>query len=140
VRTTRTARAASAASAWCLTEEAARLYLLYMEREYGLLDSDYVFVNLWGGQLERPLNYAAVSRLVARSSRRVGFDFTPHDFRHTFVTPRPARRRAPGGDQPAGDPPLGHDHDRRLQPPGARGSAGRLEATGLLDPIAEVVG
>jgi integrase len=49
-----------------LTEEAARLYLLYMEHQYGPLDSDYVFVNLWAGQLGRPLNYAAVSRLVAR--------------------------------------------------------------------------
>jgi integrase/recombinase XerD len=69
-----------------LTEEAARLYLLYMEHEYGLLDSDHVFVNLWGGELGRPLTYAAVSRLVARTRKRVGFDFTPHDFRHTFVT------------------------------------------------------
>jgi integrase/recombinase XerD len=69
-----------------LTEEAARLYLLYMEHEYGLLDSDYVFVNRWGGERGRPLNYAAVSRLVVRTRRRVGFDFAPHDFRHTFVT------------------------------------------------------
>lgn len=69
-----------------LTEEAARLYLLYMEHEYGLLDSDYVFVNLWGGEPGRPLSYAAVSRLVARTRTRVGFDFTPHDFRHTFVS------------------------------------------------------
>jgi integrase/recombinase XerD len=55
-----------------LTEEAARLYLLYMEHEYGLLDSDYVFVNLWGGERGRPLNYAAVSRLVARTRKRIG--------------------------------------------------------------------
>jgi integrase len=69
-----------------LTEEAVRLYLLDMEHEYGLLDSDYVFVNLWGGERGRPLSYATVSRLVARSRKRVGFEFTPHDFRHTFVS------------------------------------------------------
>jgi integrase len=38
------------------------------------------------GRRGRPLNYAAVSRVVARTSKRVGFDFAPHDFRHTFVT------------------------------------------------------
>jgi Phage integrase family len=69
-----------------LTEEAAKLYLLYMEHEYGLLDSDYVFVNLWGGELGRPLTYAAVSRLVASTRRRVGFEFTPHELRHTFMS------------------------------------------------------
>jgi integrase len=69
-----------------LTKDASRLYLLYMEHEYELLDSDYVFVNRWGGEHGRPLSYAAVSRLVARTRRRVGFDFTPHDFRHTFVS------------------------------------------------------
>jgi hypothetical protein len=39
-----------------LTEEAARLYLLYVEHEHGPLDSDYVFVNLWCGELGRLLN------------------------------------------------------------------------------------
>ncbi len=37
-----------------LTDEAVRLHLLYMEHEYGLLDSDYVFVNLWGGEGRAP--------------------------------------------------------------------------------------
>lgn len=66
--------------------EIVQLYLLYMEHEYGLLDSDYVFVNLWGGEIGAPMKYSAVDKLVARTERRVGFSFTPHDLRHTFVT------------------------------------------------------
>jgi integrase/recombinase XerD len=84
-----------------LTEEAARLYLLYMEHEYGLLDSDYVFVNLWGGEPGRPLSYAAVSRLVARTRTRVGFDFTP----------------PPGDRQPAPPTPLRVLRDPREEGP-----------------------
>jgi integrase/recombinase XerD len=63
-----------------------RLHSLYMGEEYGLLDSDYVFVNLWGGELGAPLRYQAVDDLVRRTRARVGFHFTPHMFRHTFVT------------------------------------------------------
>ena len=37
--------------------------------EYGDLDSDYVFVNLWGGPFGRPLTYAAVYDLVGRLRR-----------------------------------------------------------------------
>ena len=66
--------------------EIVQLYLLYMEHEYGLLDSDYVFVNLWGGEIGAPMKYSAVDKLVARTERRLGFAFTPHDLRHTFVT------------------------------------------------------
>jgi integrase/recombinase XerD len=66
--------------------ELVSLYLLYMEHEYGLLDSDYVFVNLWGGEVGAPMRYSAVDKLVRRTERRVGFRFTPHDLRHTFVT------------------------------------------------------
>lgn len=66
--------------------EILQLYLLYMEHEYGLLDSDYVFVNLWGGEIGAPMKYSAVDKLVSRTERRVGFAFTPHDLRHTFVT------------------------------------------------------
>lgn len=66
--------------------EVVKLYVLYMDAEYGRVDSDYVFVNLWGGQVGGPMKYSAVEKLVMRTRRRVGFAFTPHDLRHTFVT------------------------------------------------------
>jgi integrase/recombinase XerD len=57
-----------------------------MDGEYGRLDSDYVFVNLWGGVIGALMKYSAVDKLVARTEKRVGFEFTAHDLRHTFVT------------------------------------------------------
>jgi integrase/recombinase XerD len=66
--------------------ELIRLWSDYMHVEYGELDSDFVFVNLWEGEVGRPLSYAAVNRLVRRTRRRVGFHFTAHQFRHTYAT------------------------------------------------------
>jgi len=37
-----------------------RLYSDYMHAEYGDVDSDYVFVNLWAGRVGQPMSYAAV--------------------------------------------------------------------------------
>jgi integrase/recombinase XerD len=66
--------------------ELMRLYAQYMHVEYGSLDSDYVFVNLWGGRVGRPMTYATVNDVVLRTRRDVGFRFTPHWFRHTYAT------------------------------------------------------
>jgi site-specific recombinase XerD len=63
-----------------------RLYADYLAREYGALDSDYVFVSLWAGPPGRPLTYAAVYDLVLRLRRRTGIDFEPHTYRHTYAT------------------------------------------------------
>ena len=66
--------------------ELMRLYADYLTREYGALDSDYVFVNLWAEPHGRPLTYAAVYDLVLRLRRRTGVDFEPHFYRHTYAT------------------------------------------------------
>ncbi len=50
------------------------------------IDSDYVFVNLWGGRVGSPLKYAAVYDLVRRLRARTGIDFDPHWLRHTYAT------------------------------------------------------
>jgi integrase len=63
-----------------------RLWSDYMHEEYRDLDSDFVFVNLWGGQIGRPLSYKNVDDIVRRTRRKVGFAFTPHQFRHTYAT------------------------------------------------------
>lgn len=64
----------------------AKLYSAYMHAEYGDLDSDYVFVNLWAAPVGRPLRYSAVAKLVARLRTRTGIEFTPHMLRHTRAT------------------------------------------------------
>lgn len=66
--------------------ELMRLYADYLTREYGSLDSDYVFVNLWAEPLGRPWAYPAVYDLVMRLRERTGIDFEPHQWRHTYAT------------------------------------------------------
>lgn len=66
--------------------ELMRLYADYLTREYGSLDSDYVFVNLWARPYGRPWTYAAVYDLVLRLRERTGIDFEPHQYRHTYAT------------------------------------------------------
>jgi len=63
-----------------------RLYSDYMHTEYGELDSDYVFVNLWSAPVGRPLRYEAVAKLVCRLRARTGIEFTPHMLRHSRAT------------------------------------------------------
>jgi integrase/recombinase XerD len=69
-----------------VSAELVRCYSDYMHLEYGELDSDYVFVNLWGGQVGRAMSYANVNEIVCRTRARLGFHFTPHMFRHTYAT------------------------------------------------------
>jgi integrase/recombinase XerD len=69
-----------------ITSELVRLHSDYMHLEYGDLDSDYVFVNLWGGRVGHAMTYASVHEIVLRTGRAVGFDFTPHQLRHTYAT------------------------------------------------------
>ena len=66
--------------------ELMRLWNDYMHEEYRDLDCDFVFVNLWGGQVGRPLSYSNVDRIVERTQQKVGFHFTAHLLRHTYAT------------------------------------------------------
>lgn len=63
-----------------------RLYSEYMHTEYGDLDSDYVFVNLFSDPVGSPLRYDAVAKLVRRLRLSTGIDFSPHVLRHTRAT------------------------------------------------------
>jgi integrase/recombinase XerD len=63
-----------------------RLYSDYLHTEYGELDSDYVFVNLWAEPRGHPLRYDAVAKLVLRLRERSGVDFTLHQLRHSAAT------------------------------------------------------
>lgn len=63
-----------------------RLYADYLHTEYGDLDSDYVFINLWGGRRGHPLTYDTVQDLIERLRRRTGVDFEAHWLRHGYAT------------------------------------------------------
>jgi len=63
-----------------------RLYSEYMHVEYGAIDSDYVFVNLFGGQVGGAMTYPAVHQLIGRIAARTGIGFTAHTLRHSHAT------------------------------------------------------
>ena len=63
-----------------------RLYSEYMHVEYGGIDSDYVFVNLFGGDVGRAMTYSAVHQLIGRIAARTGIGFTAHTLRHSHAT------------------------------------------------------
>ncbi len=62
-----------------------RLYGDYLATEYGDLDSDYVFVNLFAGPRGQAWTYAAAYDVVLRLRERTGLDFDPHWCRHAFA-------------------------------------------------------
>jgi len=62
-------------------------YADYMEIEYGTLDSDYVFVNLFRGPIGAPMTADAVKDLAARLRKATGIGhFHPHALRHSYAT------------------------------------------------------
>jgi integrase len=63
-----------------------RLYSEYMHVEYGGIDSDYVFVNLFGGRVGAAMTYPAVHQLIGRIAARTGISFTAHMLRHSHTT------------------------------------------------------
>jgi len=63
-----------------------RLYSDYLFAEYGDLDSDYVFVNLFAEPVGRPLRYSAVAGTIERLRARTGIDFSLHLLRHSAAT------------------------------------------------------
>ncbi len=73
-----------------LKEELRQMYIDYLVDELCALEvkslPDFVFVNLWEGEIGRPMTYAAVMSLVRRLARKTNIPFTPHMFRHTRAT------------------------------------------------------
>ena len=62
-------------------------YGRYLDEEYGSLDSDFVFVNLWAAPLGHAMNYTTSRDLLLRLRRRTGLHgFTFHHLRHTYAT------------------------------------------------------
>ena len=66
--------------------ELIRLYADYLHEEYGGIDSDYVFVNIWAEPRGQAWSYPAAYDLVLRLRARTGLDFDPHWFRHSAAT------------------------------------------------------
>ena len=63
-----------------------RLYADYLHAEYGDLDSDYVFVNLWSGPIGSPLSLSERLRPGLPDPGTHRNHIGPHTFRHTYAT------------------------------------------------------
>jgi integrase len=107
-----------------VTASLIRLYSEYLFVEYGDLDCDYVFVNLWGEPRGHPLRYQAVAGLVARLRARTGIAFSLHMLRHSHATdlirqgvPIEVRVRAPDPRQRGHDQPLLGERRTTPRPP-----------------------
>ncbi len=63
------------------------MYMDYLVDELCALEVEsFVFVNLWEGDIGRPMSYAAVMSLVKRLAKKTAIPFTPHMLRHTRAT------------------------------------------------------
>ncbi|MGH3120978.1 MAG: tyrosine-type recombinase/integrase [Streptosporangiaceae bacterium] len=80
------ARAKSGARTVPVGPELIRLYGDYLHEEYGGIDSDMVFVNIWAEPKGHAWTYQAVYDLVLRLRARTGIAFDPHWFRHSAAT------------------------------------------------------
>jgi len=80
------ARAKSGGRTVPVGPELIRLYADYLHEEYGGMDSDMVFVNLWAEPKGHAWTYQAAYDLVLRLRARTGIDFDPHWCRHTAAT------------------------------------------------------
>jgi integrase/recombinase XerD len=80
------ARAKSGGRTVPVGPELIRLYAVYLHEEYGGVDSDHVFVNIWAEPKGHAWSYQAAYDLVLRLRARTGISFDPHWFRHSAAT------------------------------------------------------
>jgi integrase/recombinase XerD len=80
------ARAKSGGRTVPVGPELIRLYADYLHEEYGGIDSDHVFVNIWAEPKGHAWSYQAAYDLVLRLRARTGIAFDPHWFRHSAAT------------------------------------------------------
>ncbi|MDJ0724434.1 MAG: tyrosine-type recombinase/integrase [Prochloraceae cyanobacterium] len=63
-----------------------RLYARYIIDEYPDVDSDYVFVNIWKGEVGYPMRYSTVRGLFKSLKKKTRIDAYAHLLRHTHAT------------------------------------------------------
>lgn len=69
-----------------ISSDLIKLYIDYVVNEFDDIDSDYVFINIWGCDVGKPLAYSTVYTKFKRLSKKLDIRFTPHIFRHTHAT------------------------------------------------------
>ena len=62
------------------------LYNDYLIYEYPEVESDYVFVNIWSGDIGAPMNPQVLNTMFSRLEKKTGIRVYPHLFRHSYAT------------------------------------------------------
>lgn len=67
--------------------ELLKMYNQYLIYEYpASQSSDYVFINIWSGNIGMPMNPDVLNTMFTRLSKKTGIHVYPHLFRHTYAT------------------------------------------------------
>lgn len=63
-----------------------QIYNDYLIYEYPNVESDYIFVNIWEGEVGAPMNPKVLNTMFNRLAKKTGIRVYPHLFRHTYAT------------------------------------------------------
>ena len=127
------ARAKSGGRTVPVGPELIRLYADYLHEEYGGIDSDHVFVNIWAEPKGHAWSYQAAYDLVLRLRARTGIVFDPALVPALGGDQVAARRRVHRGRLQAAGSLIG-DHDvRGIWPSHGGGRAGGAGESRLAD-------
>jgi integrase/recombinase XerD len=69
-----------------VSKEVMQAYEDYLIDEYPDIEPDFVFVNIWGGEVGEPMNYRSLNHLLKQLQKKTGIYVYPHLFRHTHAT------------------------------------------------------
>ncbi len=69
-----------------VTVELLKLYNNYLIYEYPEVESDYVFVNIWEGNIGACMNPKVLNTMFSRLTKKTGIKVYPHLFRHTYAS------------------------------------------------------
>jgi integrase/recombinase XerD len=66
--------------------ELLQMYNDYLIYEYPEIQSNYVFINIWSGEIGQPIHPKVLNTMFRRLSKKTGIKAHPHLFRHTYAT------------------------------------------------------
>lgn len=90
-----------------ISKDTFEILLFYLSENRKLLKkTNYLFINISGDTIGKPLNVNAVYAMLRRLEKKTGVQATPHMLRHYFAN----QRRNNGWDLPLISKALGHKH------------------------------
>lgn len=69
-----------------VSPELLQMYNDYLICEYPAVELDYIFVNIWEGDISAPMKPKVINTMFRRLAKKTGIEVYPHLFRHTYAT------------------------------------------------------